>query len=244
MIELGVLEVLLINMAIILTVITNSIFMYFTLRIYTFNYFLLLVFCSLGALTTNIVVLILALKLNVPINIGLLGGISWIFYTQSYLLFLTSYYKDLLQPWQTRICYTINLINFIAQLLFTIFFSFELGFTASEIGLIVEVTENISATSTVLSETILTICIFSVIFKIRKTTRQPEVKLMLFKVIMTMVLMWLLDIIVIYLEYSGNTAMYAYSTKPTVICFKFYCELLILGNCKKHFFMISGVDNW
>jgi hypothetical protein len=140
--------------------------------------------------------------------------------------------------------FTINFINFIAQILFAIFFSFELGVSESKINLIVETAENISATSTVLSETILTVCILSVIFKIRKTTRQPEVKLMLFKVLLTMVLMWSLDIVVIYLEYSGNTAMYAYSTKPTVICFKFYCELLILGNCKKHLFMISGVDNW
>jgi hypothetical protein len=104
MTEIGVFEVALLNTAIILIVITNSIFMYFTLKIYTLNYFLLLVFCSLGALTTNIIVLIFELKLKAPINIVFLGSVSWIFYTQSYLLFLTSYYKDLLHSWQTGIC--------------------------------------------------------------------------------------------------------------------------------------------
>jgi hypothetical protein len=55
--------------------------------------------------------------------------------------------------------------------------------------------------------------------------------------------MWLLDIIVIYLEYSGRQT-YAYLTKPTVLIFKFYIELLILGYCKKQLFILSGIDNW
>jgi hypothetical protein len=244
MVELGILEVALINIAIILTVITNSIFMYFTLKIYTLKYFLLLLFCSLGALINNIGDIITVFKIVVPINIEFLACISWLFYTQSYLFFLTSYYKDLLQSWQTRVCYTINLINFIAQLAFTLFYSFGLGFSASKISLILEITENISATSTVLSETILTVCIFSIIFKLRKTAGESKIKLMLIKVLLTMVLMWSLDIIVIYLEYSGDMVTYAYFTKPTVICFKFYLELLILGNCKKYLFMISGIDSW
>jgi hypothetical protein len=244
MVELGVLEVGMVNNAIILTVIINSIFIYFTLKIYTLNYFLLLLFCSLGAISNNIAILTVMFKQSVPINPQLLACISWIFYTQSYLFFLTIYYKDFLQPWQTRICYLINFINLTSQVLFMIFFSFDLGLEVNKNNFIVEITENASATSTVLSETILTICIFSVIFKIRKTTRESNIKLMLIKVLLTMVLMWSLDIIVIYLEYSGNTVEYAYTTKPTVICFKFYLELLILGNCKKHLFMISGIDSW
>jgi hypothetical protein len=244
MFELGVLEIGIVNIAIILTVITNSIFMYYTLKIYTLNYFLLLIFCSLGALITNISILVLLSNQKHSINPQLSECVAWILYTQSYLFFLTSYYKDLLKSWQTRICHTINFVNFIAQIIFTVFYSFDLGFADSSISLIVETTENISATSTVLSETILTICIFYIMFKLRKTTSESEIKLMLVKVIMTMILMWSLDIIVIYLEYSGGMAVYAYFTKPTVICFKFYCELLILGNCKKYLFMISGIDSW
>jgi hypothetical protein len=67
---------------------------------------------------------------------------------------------------------------------------------------------------------------------------------MLIKVIFTMVAMWLLDIVIIYLEYGGGKQVYAYLTKPTVVSFKFFIELLILGNCKKHLFMISGMENW
>jgi hypothetical protein len=110
-------------------------------------------------------------------------------------------------------------------------------------NLLIEIGENTSATSTVLSETVISICIFYLIFKTSRKSLNPIVKQMLVKVLLTMVLMWLLDIIVIYLEYSGRQT-YAYLTKPTVISFKFYIELLILGYCKKQLFILSGIDNW
>jgi hypothetical protein len=244
MVELGVLEVGIINIAIILTVIINSIFMYFTLKIYTLYYLLLLLFCSIGAMITSIGILIVIFKLDVPINPGILTFIFWIFYTQSYLYFLTSYYKEFLKSWQTKTCYTINFINFINQIIFTIIFNFELGLKASKVSLISRITETISATSTVLSDTIITIYIFSVIFKLRRASEESKTKLMLIKVLLTMVLMLSLDVIIIYLEYRGDSFEYAYTTKPAIICIKFYIELLFLGICKKHLFIISSYDNW
>jgi hypothetical protein len=170
--------------------------------------------------------------------------VFWIIYTQSYLYFLTSYYKDLIRIWQIRICYFINFINFTAQVAFTAFYSFKLKLGAQKNAKALEITENISATSTIFSETLLTIWIFTLIFKTSKLTLNREVKIMLIKVIFTMVAMWLLDIVIIYLEYGGGKQVYAYLTKPTVVSFKFFIELLILGNCKKHLFMISGMENW
>ncbi|KXN69160.1 hypothetical protein CONCODRAFT_8448 [Conidiobolus coronatus NRRL 28638] len=232
-------------MSIILMVFINSIAMYFTLKIFSKIYFFLLLSCTIGALFTNLGILTTIIKLKVgKINVEFLSCLAWILYTQSYLYFLTSYYKDLLQKWQIRLCYLINSINLAAQATFTAFYSFKLKFSVKTSSMALEITENVSATSTILSETLLTIWIFTIIFKISKLTINREVKRMLVKVILTMVLMWLMDILVIYLEYSSKLQAYAYQTKPMFISFKFYIELLILGNCKKHLFMVSGMNNW
>jgi hypothetical protein len=131
-----------------------------------------------------------------------------------------------------------------AQAVFTAFYSFKLKFSRKTNSMALEVSENISATSTILSETLLTIWIFTLIFKISKLTVDRGVKKMLLKVILTMALMWLMDAVVIYLEYGGRQQAFAYLTKPMFLCFKFFIELLILGNCKKHLFMVSGMNNW
>jgi hypothetical protein len=185
------------------------------------------------------------LKLEIgKINAELITCIPWIIYTQSYLYFLNSYYKDFLQLWQIRLCYSINFINFLAQCVFTLFYCFDLGVNPKAIGKGFEILENISATSTVLSETILSFCILCLIFKISKTTISKEVKTMLIKVIATMTSMWLLDIVIIFLEYNGDRQVFSYVTKPMVISFKFFIELLILGNIKKYLFMLSGSEAW
>jgi hypothetical protein len=243
--QLGLLEADVINMSIMLIVFINSIAMYFTLKIFSKIYFFILLTCIIGAMLTNFGILMSIMKLKVgKISAELMTNLPWILYTQSYLYFLTSYYRELLQNWQIKVCYLINLINLTAQVTFTAFYSFKPNVSAKMSAKILELAENVSATSTILSETLLTIWIFTLIFKISKLTINREVKIMLIKVILTIILMWLLDIIVIYLEYGGKQQMYAYLTKPTVISFKFFIELLILGNCKKHLFMISGINNW
>ncbi|KXN69161.1 hypothetical protein CONCODRAFT_8449 [Conidiobolus coronatus NRRL 28638] len=243
--QIGLLEADVINMSIILIVFINSIAMYFTLKIFSKIYLFLLLACTLGAMLTNFGILMTIMKLKLgKISAELMTNLPWILYTQSYLYFLTSYYRDLLQKWQIRLCYLINSINLAAQATFTAFYSFKPNFSAETNNLALEISENVSATSTILSETLLTIWIFTLIYKISKLTINREVKRMLVKVILTMVLMWLMDIVVIYLEYGGKQQVFAYLTKPMFICFKFYIELLILGNCKKHLFMVSGMNNW
>jgi hypothetical protein len=245
MLNLSIFEVGIINISIIYTIILNSIAMYFTLKVFSKFYFFLLLLCSTCGSFTILGVLMSVVKFEIgKINAELITCIPWIIYTQSYLYFLNSYYKDLLQLWQIKLCYSINFINFLAQCAFTAFYCFDLGANPEVIGKGLEISENVSATSTILSETILSICILYLIFKISKIAVNIAVKIMLIKVIVTMISMWLLDIVIIFLEYSGDRQTFAYITKPMIISFKFFIELLILGNIKKYLFMLSGSESW
>jgi hypothetical protein len=245
MLNLKFLEVGIINITIIYTVITSSIAMYFTLKIFNNFYFFLLLLCSICSSFTIIGVLMSILKFEIgKIDSQFLTCIPWIIYTQSYLYFLNSYYKDFLQLWQIRLCYLINFINLSAQVVCSTFYCFKLNVSPKTTAKAIEVSENITASSTVLSETIMTFCILSLILKVIKLSINGKVKTMVIKVLLTMIIMWSLDIIVIFLEYSGNRLDFSYITKPMIICFKFYIELLILGNIKKYLFMLSGTEAW
>jgi hypothetical protein len=244
--ELTAVEVGIINIAITIVVIIEAIAMFFTLKVYSLKYLILLIICSMASLITILGVIFTLIPITVPyINIKLLACITWVIYTNSYLFFLIRYYKDLLQTWQLRICYFINLINCIDQVIFSLFYSFNLGVDASTTGLVLEISGNINATSTIVSETVITFCIFALIFKLSKNTMDISMKLLLFKVLLTMVFMWLFDIIVLILDYGGNgTQIFSFITKPMLLSFKFFIELLILGHVKKHLFMLSGLNNW
>jgi hypothetical protein len=234
----------LINLSILTIILIEAMILRLIFRIFTSKYFFLLLFNSVFSILTVIELLCIFDYIKIKhIYHHLFAAITWIFYTQSYLFFLTSYYQDLLQNWQFKTCYTINFVNFIAQIWFSVLKCFDLKLSPRSLQLQTEISSNISATLTILSETFLTFYIFKLILKISKTTMNAQVKIMLIKVLITMTLMWSLDFIIIFLEYSGRETK-SYISKPMILNFKFFIELLILGYCKKQLVIYSGMDRW
>jgi hypothetical protein len=237
-------EVGVINMAGICIIFIDAIAMYFTLQIYTAPYLILLLICCLGAILTVAGVVMVYYSIDLPyLNEEVMTCVAWILYVNTYLIFLSIYYKDLLKSWQIRICYTANFINLTCQCIWSTPYCFNIGVTDDQYDKILEYSGNIQVTSVVFSETFLTLCIFNLIVKVTKSTYDTQVRRMLIKVSCTMITMWLLDIVVLYLDYSGLN-FFSYITKPLVISFKFFIELLILGYCKKQLYILSGMDNW
>jgi hypothetical protein len=234
-----------INLSIVGVVIIESIFMHYTLKAFQKKYFLLLLLCSISSFWAIVDYSELNKKVQCFNNkiSDYLAGVCWILYTQSYLLFLSNYYKNLLQRWQIKLCYIMNFVNFLSQCTWNIFYLIDIRIDKKARDIIVLTSENTSATLTVVSEGFLSSCILLFILKFALKPIPKGIKSMMVKVIIIIVLMAILDVTVIYLEYSGRENQ-AYFTKPLLLSFKFLIEILILGHCKVTLMILSGIENW
>ncbi|KXN65306.1 hypothetical protein CONCODRAFT_13153 [Conidiobolus coronatus NRRL 28638] len=143
----------------------------------------LLLICCLGAVLTVAGVVMVYYSIDLPyLNEEVMTCVVWILYVNTYLIFLSVYYKDLLKSWQIRICYTANFINLTCQCIWSTPYCFNIGVTEEQYDKILEYSGNIQVTSVVFSETFLTLCIFSLIVKVTKSTYDIQVRRMLTKI--------------------------------------------------------------
>lgn len=220
----------LINISILFALLYEGCTLQYILRLCKLKYFSMFIFCIFTSLICTFVYSgVSDLIVKEPLLL-LFANISWILYTQTYLYFLIKIYEDILIPKHVYVCKILNFINLSSQISNTVFY-FKAYPDQTINNLLLLIGENISATFTILSETLMIIFICNLILQDIKTSNDRSIILMYLKTLIALILMYCLDVVVIFLEYSGRELI-AYFTKPLIISFKFLIELFVLSICK------------